>query len=91
MKLVIENARLGETSAKSVEGKIEYSAEVLYIGGRAFVKNPKRLPSGDYASVSISVDIKNEADQWQTKDKLRSGAMIVSSLRFGEIVEVAKK
>jgi len=88
MKLIIENAKLGVTSQRQIEnGQIEHNAEVLYIGGRAFVKNPKKLPPGDYSAISVEVEIKNDAAAWTTKDKSRSGAMIRSSLVFGDVVE----
>lgn len=88
MKLVIENAKLGVTTQRQIEnGQIEHNSEVLYLGGRAFVKNPKKVAPGDYSQVVVEVEVKNDATAWASKDKTRSGALIRSSLVFGDVVE----
>lgn len=89
MKLVIENAKVGVTSARQVEGQIEHNCEVLYMGGKCFVGNPKKIAPGDYASVTVEVEVRQDAKQWASKDRTRSGAMVTSSLSFGDIAEVA--
>ena len=90
MKLVIESCKIGVTTPRSIEGgATEYWTEILYLGGRISTRNPKKHPPGDYASVSVIVDLKNEADMWMTKDRSRSGAMLSYSLKFDEIAEVS--
>lgn len=87
MKLVIENVMIGKSTAKQeVGGAIEKTCEVLYMGGGAFVKNPKDVPSGTYSSVSIEVSLKSEAKSWAAKDG-RKGALIGKEIVFGDIVE----
>jgi len=89
MKLVIENANVGPSNVRSVDGKLETWCSVTYMGGQASVQNPKKFGAVEGAAVTIKVALKNEADQWMTKDKSRSGAMLTTSINFVELVEVS--
>lgn len=84
MKLVIENVKV--LARLVTDQKAEPAAEILYLGGRAFVANPGKIASGDYASVSIDVDLQVDARKWESKDG-RSGAMTAHAVRFGALRE----
>lgn len=89
MKLVIDNANVSASNVRSVEGKLETWCSITYMGGQASVQNPKKFPAAEGVAVTVKVSLKNEADQWMTKDKSRSGAMLTTSLQFVELVEVS--